>query len=134
MMKVIIALVALTGALSAAASHLSFFEIVVGNRQKAERFYSQALGWKFRDVGSKEFIFITNAGTEGGLLATSTKVERGASVKLFFQSADLTQSLAKVKKAGGTVILEPMSLGDGRWIAEFKDPDGNSIGLMSKKR
>lgn len=107
-----------------------FFEIIVSNQKQAMAFYSTALGWKFQDVGSPNFVLVTNAGVNGALLTASSEIVRGESVKIFFKSNQLEESLTKIKGAGGTIKLQPTDVGDGTWLAEFGDPDGNIIGLM----
>jgi predicted enzyme related to lactoylglutathione lyase len=115
--------------ISTIAGEVGFFEITVRNQAQAQVFYAEALGWKFQDIGAKDFTLVTNAGIKGALLSTTDKIGRGSSVKLFFKSRNLSSDLAKIKKAGGAVEIEPTEEGSS-WIAEFKDPDGNWIGLI----
>jgi predicted enzyme related to lactoylglutathione lyase len=44
--------------------------------------------------------------------------------------ADLEAKLAEVVAAGGTVKEAPHSVGPGRTVASFTDPDGNVLGLV----
>jgi len=112
------------------AGELGFFEIIVRNQKQTQSFYSNTLGWKFQDMGAKDFALISNAGAKGALLSTTEKMNHGSSVKIFFKSQNLSDDLAKIRKAGGSVEIEPTDTGGGTWIAEFKDPDGNWIGLI----
>lgn len=116
----------------ASAGEVGFLELIVRDQRQAQDFYSQALGWKFQDVGAKDFFLITNAGIKGALLSTAEDIKRGSSVKIFFKSQQLAADLARIKKAGGSIEIEPRDVGDS-WIAEFRDPAGNWLGLICDK-
>jgi predicted enzyme related to lactoylglutathione lyase len=43
---------------------------------------------------------------------------------------DLQATLDKAKGLGGEVLMPPMEVPGGPTIAQFKDPQGNLIGIM----
>jgi len=47
------------------------------------------------------------------------------------ESADVQADFARLRDAGGTVVLEPYEAGPGMWVATFADPDDNYFQLVS---
>ncbi len=43
----------------------------------------------------------------------------------------LDDAIEKVKSNGGELLIDKMSIGENGFIAIFKDPDGNRVGLHS---
>lgn len=48
----------------------------------------------------------------------------------YWHVADIEGKLAEVTAAGATVKEPPRSVGGGRLVASFTDPDGNVLGLI----
>jgi predicted enzyme related to lactoylglutathione lyase len=51
----------------------------------------------------------------------------------YWQVDDIEAKLAEVTAAGATVKEAPRSVGPGRQVASFADPDGNVLGLVQDK-
>lgn len=75
---------------------LSFFEIGVGDVQRARTFYSELFGWELEDYGGGVQIATPNipGGIHGG--------DEGASPYVFFAVDDLDAAVAKVRELGGS--------------------------------
>ncbi len=106
---------------------LSFFELGVGDADRARAFYGSLFGWTFADQGSGASIETPNVpgGLHGG--------DPGASAYLFFRVDDLDLALTRVRELGGEV---GGSLGeDPDTVARFgrfvicKDDQGSGFGL-----
>jgi predicted enzyme related to lactoylglutathione lyase len=52
-------------------------------------------------------------------------------VMVYVQVDDIEAALARVAQAGGTKLVGPVPLPDGRRFAWFADPAGNTIGLLT---
>ncbi|HZA89430.1 MAG TPA: VOC family protein [Solirubrobacterales bacterium] len=78
------------------AGELSFFEIGVGDVQRARTFYSELFGWELEDYGGGVQIATPNipGGIHGG--------DEGASPYVFFAVDDLDAAVAKVRELGGS--------------------------------
>lgn len=76
---------------------LSFFELGVGDTDKARTFYGQLFGWEFVDEGTGATIETPNipGGLHGG--------DPGASPYLFFRVDDLAAALERVRALGGDI-------------------------------
>jgi uncharacterized protein len=95
----------------------------------AVRFYGELLGWEFEDVmpaGSPQKYFM--ARIRGGDVAAVGSVPEGAppvamwNTYIWVDSADETS--AKVRDAGGSVVMEPFDVMDAGRMAVLSDPEG----------
>lgn len=107
--------------------------------EAAATFYSGLFGWEVEDVmppGSEGHYFI--ARLRGGDVAGISPVPEGApptarwDTYIWVQSAD--ETAAKVKSAGGTVLMEPMDVMDAGRTAVLTDPEGALFCIWEPKR
>ncbi len=107
--------------------------------EAAATFYSGLFGWEVEDVmppGSEGHYFI--ARLRGGDVAGISPVPEGApptarwDTYIWVQSAD--ETAAKVKAAGGTVLMEPMDVMDAGRTAVLSDPEGALFCIWEPKR
>ena len=113
-----------------APSHLIFFELIVRDLAKAKSFYAQLFGWDFAQSPSADFVTIKGAGVSGGMLRDPNKKNGDGNVKVFFDVDDVALRLQQAKRLGAEVLIEEMRVSPARTLAEFRDPDGNGIGIM----
>lgn len=109
------------------AGEVSFFELGVGDTEKARAFYSSLFGWEFEGEGGGYGISTPNVpgGIHGG--------DEGASPYLFFAVDDLDAAAAKVRELGGEAEAlggdtEEQQQKFGRFLL-CKDDQGSSFGL-----
>jgi uncharacterized protein len=97
--------------------------------EAAVGFYSELFGWQFEDVmppGSEGRYF--SARIRGGDVAAVGSIPEGApqvatwNTYVWVDSADDTA--ARVKEAGGTVVMEPFDVMDAGRMGVFADPEG----------
>ena len=112
---------------------LSFFELGVGDADRARDFYGSLFGWEFADEGGGATIETPNipGGLHGG--------DAGASPYVFFRVEDLDAAQARVRELGGEVG-GPAGTEDPDSAARFgrfvlcKDDQGLSFGLHQPPR
>lgn len=120
---------------------INWFEVPVKEIGRAQKFYETVLDLKLEAMemeGCKMAIFPGRCPSEGqtlvhGALVQMTNYEpsdKGA-VLYFNAGDDLASSLARVEKAGGTIIKEKTSIGPHGFFAMFKDTEGNVQALHS---
>ena len=103
---------------------LSFFELGVGDADRAREFYGRLFGWEFVDEGEGATIETPNipGGLHGG--------DAGASPLVFFRVDDLDAALARVRELG-----DDLGGDDAETVARFgrfaicTDDQGSSFGL-----
>jgi len=99
------------------------------------KFYSDMFGWEIQR-GGEEFGGYSMASLKGRLVAglTPTMSPEAPSVwSTYVDVASVDDTVAKVTKAGGTVIAGPMDVGESGRMAVFSDPDGAVIGLWQAR-
>ena len=99
-----------------------FFDIAGPDQDKQKAFYAGAFGWSIDPSGA-----IKNAGIDGTLRKDPTdKI-------LYLGVPDVTAALKDVVAQGGTVIMPRFEVKGVVIIGLFKDPAGNSMGLVEMK-
>ncbi|MGW0702534.1 VOC family protein [Streptomyces sp. NPDC002867] len=113
------------------AGEISFFELGVGDSERARTFYGGLFGWSF-EAGTTEGggYAIRTAGVPGGVHGQ----DPGASPYVFFRVDDMRAAVARVRGLGGTVEDADPS-GDEESVARFgrfqlcQDDQGSPFGL-----
>jgi predicted enzyme related to lactoylglutathione lyase len=107
------------------------FEIIGGEGNQLEKFYSELFGWKINSNNPLNYGLVDTggepAGINGGVSANQEGVKR---VSVYAQVDDLQATLDKAEKLGGKTILSPTEVPGGPKLALFADPAGNVTGLI----
>ena len=108
------------------------FEIMATENVDALRtFYADAFGWTIDANNPMHYGLVdTGAGTgiNGGI---GTPMHGQSYVTVYVAVDDLAATLAKIESLGGSTLMPPMDVPDGKVsLALFKDPAGNAIGLV----
>jgi len=98
----------------------------------AKSFYGDVLGWTFGESNS-EYGNYTQAFLDGKAVAAITPPMPGEETHsawcLYFASSNTAATAAKVKSAGGEILMEPMKVGDFGTMAIAKEPTGAVFGI-----
>jgi predicted enzyme related to lactoylglutathione lyase len=111
------------------------FEVTGGDADQIQQFYAGLFDWEVDadnpmkyGIVNREANLDQGIGIGGGVSAT---MEGGEPYVTFYVSVDdVEAALQKAESLGGTRVMDPMQVPDGPEIAQFKDPDGNLIGLV----
>jgi uncharacterized protein len=112
---------------------VSFFELGVGDADRAHEFYGALFGWEFAEEGNGATIETPNI--PGGLHAG----DAGASPYLFFRVEDMDAALARVRELGGK-LRDDLGGDDADTVARFgrfaicSDDQGSGFGLHQPPR
>jgi predicted enzyme related to lactoylglutathione lyase len=105
---------------------INYVELPAKDLAATKAFFQSIFGWSFVDYGP-EYSAFENQGLDGGFfksdLASST--EKGAALIVFY-SNQLGSTLAKVEKAGGSILRPIYSFPGGRRF-HFTEPGGNEF-------
>jgi predicted enzyme related to lactoylglutathione lyase len=108
---------------------VGWFEILGKDAAKTQKFYADLFGWNVDASNPMNYGMVQGDGYPiGGGLAASQ--DGKPMVTVYVDVDDLQAALDKAKSLGGEVVMPPMDVPGGPSIAQFKDPDGNVIGLM----
>ncbi len=111
---------------------IDYVELPAPDLAQAKQFYSAAFGWALTDYGPDYTGFASRgegADEDGGLNPEATVGAAGPLVLLY--SDDLDATVAAVRSAGGTILVEPYGFPGGRRF-HFTDPAGNELGAWSR--
>jgi predicted enzyme related to lactoylglutathione lyase len=114
----------------------SWFEREVPDVARAQQFYGAVLPWTFQPMEGMEdgYVIVQVAGEGiGAVLKSDSGDPAGRATRLYFDVADLEDTLARVAPAGGAVEQERMEVPGGTWIGAALDPFGNRIGFVTNK-
>lgn len=100
----------------------------------AKRFYGQVLGWTFGEATS-EYGNYTQAYADGKAVAAVVPPMPGQEGEthsqwcLYFASPDAAATAAKIRDAGGEILMEPMRVGDFGTMCLAREPSGAVFGV-----
>lgn len=114
------------------------FEIPADDLPRAKKFYSTVFGWKASDVPEMEYVMLgTTESDENGMPKQPGAINGGMMKRqdplkhpvVTIDVENIDDALGKVKKNGGQVVREKLSIGDMGFTAYIRDSEGNVIGL-----
>ena len=110
---------------------MNYVELPAKDLAATKAFFESVFGWSFTDYGP-DYTAFENQGLDGGFfqsdLASST--EKGAALIVFY-SNQLEATLAKVEKAGGSILRPIFSFPGGRRF-HFAEPSGNEFAVWGE--
>ena len=119
-----------------AVGHVGWRELMAGDLDTDFAFYSKLFGWTKGDavdmgpMGLYQ-LFATGEAPVGGMMTKPPTLQR-AGWNYYFNVAELSGAIAKVKAGGGQIINGPHQVPGGSWIAQCLDPQGVMLALVSR--
>ncbi len=119
---------------------IHWFEIFVGDIERAVRFYQTVLGVELKrgDEDGRPMAIFASALKDGvgGALVRQPGREPTESGVMVYLDADgkLDACLARVERAGGRVVQPKTDIGPPGFIALVRDTEGNVVGLHSERQ
>jgi predicted enzyme related to lactoylglutathione lyase len=107
--------------------NLVHFELLTKDANRAKRFYSTLLGWKFKDsdMPGVEYYLIEGIEPTGGL----NPLQDAPGPVVYFDTDDIDASIGKVRELGGKAD-EKMAIPRMGWFAGCTDTEGNKFSLF----
>lgn len=116
-------------------SRVNWFDMSAKNPEKEMKFFQDTFGWTFEkwEGSNMDYWMITTGsekepGINGGL---SKKGEETMESVNTIGVKDVDKAVDTIKKNGGTVTTEKMTIPGVGYMAYFKDPEGNEFGIMA---
>lgn len=108
------------------------FEINAKDTERAIKFYESIFNWKFEKwAGPFDYWMIMTGdgpGIDGGMNKQEDMPGFTTSVTIDVKGID--DVISKIKTRGGEITQEKMAVPGVGWMAQFKDAEGNTLGLM----
>jgi len=116
------------------------FEIPADDMARAKKFYQNTFGWRLKDMPEMEYVMAMTAETSGDNMMMPKEpgainggmMKRSDMVKcpsLAVSVDNIDEAMQKVKKMGGSIVMEKMPVGEMGFMAYFKDTEGNVLSL-----
>ena len=109
---------------------ISYLRIPATDSQELASFYGAVFGWAVR--GDREDpAFEDGSGHVIGHFNAEHEVAAEAGVRPYIFVENLDETVAKIQAAGGEIVTDPYPEGD-LWVAVFRDPSGNVVGVWQQ--
>ena len=114
------------------------FEIPAEDVKRAKKFYESVFGWQTNDIPEMDYTMLITSPTDernmpkekgainGGMMKRSDKVK---SPVVTISVSDIDDTVKKLEKAGGKLVLPKVKVEKMGFSAYFKDTEGNVVGL-----
>jgi predicted enzyme related to lactoylglutathione lyase len=107
--------------------------------EAAVAFYRDLFGWELENVmppesGAKYFMARIRGGDVGAIGSQPEGAPPAATWNTYVWVEDADETAAKVRAAGGNVLMEPMEVGDAGRMAVFADPAGAAFCVWQPAR
>jgi hypothetical protein len=113
------------------ANPVTWFEIIGKDSAALQKFYGDVFAWKLSppmpDMGNYSMLDHEGQGIQGGIGGEASDEPR---VSVYIQVDDPQAYMDKLVAAGGTMLMPPTQIMPDTMIAMFKDPAGNTMGLL----
>lgn len=106
-------------------------QILTKNPAKHSAFYASVFGWKINTdnpLGYRQADTGSTKRIPGGFWPAPPEAQ--ALVQLFIEIGDMDETIAKVTKSGGSVLIPPQTLPAGEQMAILQDPMGMTFGVV----
>jgi predicted enzyme related to lactoylglutathione lyase len=110
---------------------INYVEFPAKDLSATKAFFQSVFGWSFVDYGP-DYTAFSDQGLDGGFFQSdlASSSEKGAALIVFY-SDQLEATLAKVEKAGGSIVKPIFSFPGGRRF-HFTEPSGNEFAVWSE--
>ncbi len=110
---------------------INYVELPAKDLAATKAFFQSVFGWSFVDYGP-EYSAFSDQGLDGGFFQSdlASSPQKGAALIVFY-SNQLEATLAKVEKAGGSIVRPIYEFPGGRRF-HFTEPSGNEFAVWSE--
>jgi len=108
--------------------HVSYLEIPALDAKRSAAFYESVFGWQVRGADTARPSFDDGSGDLIGAWVTGRAVSREPGLVAYIYVKKIDEIVARISAQGGEIIKPPYPEGDV-WVAAFRDPAGNVMGV-----
>ena len=95
----------------------------------AKKFYKSVFDWKFKDFPEMKWTGIDVGKGVGGGIGGKNMPTQPTAWTAYVDVTDVKKTIAKAKKAGATIVVPFMQVGEMGALGVFVDPQGATIGV-----
>lgn len=112
------------------ADSVSYLRIPAPDPRAAAGFYAASFGWRI-DLDRPDPSFEDRSGHVIGHFVADQQVAGEAGIRPYVFVEQVDETLERVAANGGEIVTAPYPEGD-LWVATFRDPAGNVVGLWQR--
>jgi hypothetical protein len=111
---------------------IGWWEITGKDAGKTQKFYADLFGWNIDANNPMKYGMVMGEGHAVGGGISGNAPDGSTGVTIYVDVDDMQATLDKATSLGGSVVVPIMEVEGqgGLKIAQFKDPDGNVVGIM----
>ena len=115
---------------------IAFATIPAADSARADAFYAAVFGWSFRGIpGGNGTVFSTGGEVMGRTRTVpaedlAEQQQKSSGVVLYVHVDDVEAALKRATESGGAVVKEKWVQGGHTELGEFRDTEGNVVGVM----
>ncbi len=115
---------------------VGWFEIPVTDIVRAKDFYEYVLGYQLtfqelKRMKLAEFPMTEGRGISGALVQAIGYTPQHSGTLVYFTVQNIEETLSRVEKKGGKLLIPKTDIGEHGYIAHFEDSEGNQVALHS---
>jgi uncharacterized protein len=111
------------------------FDVPAEDIDRAKKFYSALLGWKFESFPEMHYNLITTTnldGTPGVGGGMGKRMEPSQRMMNYFGISSIDIAMKQVKRLGGKILSEKMAVPQMGYLVNCIDTEGNLFGLWEE--
>jgi hypothetical protein len=108
--------------------HLSYVEIPAIDVEQSAVFYESVFGWSISRRDAENCSFDDRSGTLIGRWTTGRAVSREPGILPYIYVDHIDEVVRRVVTQGGQIV-KPVDPEGNLWVATFRDPTGNLMGI-----
>ena len=104
--------------------------------QRISRFYQQVFDWNINHIPELNYGAVDTGGM-GGINGGVMKPKRGpwpGKLTFYIDVDDLDAYAAKIRQAGGKIVVDKMDVPGVGQLALFEDPEGRVLGMWKQQK
>ncbi|EQB63212.1 MAG: hypothetical protein RBG1_1C00001G0791 [candidate division Zixibacteria bacterium RBG-1] len=116
------------------SNSICHIEIMTTDLKKAEKFYSDLFGWKVNSdaMGDGKYSLFEAPKPPHGGIAKVDKVNPGNNLIFYVEVSDIPGTLTRAESLGAKTVTPKTEINpEVGWFGNFRDLDGNLIGLYT---
>jgi predicted enzyme related to lactoylglutathione lyase len=113
-------------------SSIVHFDVPAENTERAKKFYSVLLGWKFESYPEMQYNLITTTnldGTPGVGGGMGKRMDPSQHIVNYFSVKSIDAAIKQVKSLGGSILMDKMAVPKMGYLVNCLDTEGNTFGL-----
>jgi predicted enzyme related to lactoylglutathione lyase len=111
------------------------FDVPAEDIERAKKFYSALLGWKFESLPEMQYNLITTTnldGTPGVGGGMGKRMDPSQRMMNYFGVSSIDTAMKQVKSLGGSILSKKMAVPQMGYLVNCIDTEGNMFGLWEE--